>query len=78
MIPSSVKAIKLSILVVVASAFFIVAISPRQTSVSASSKDPIEEISTYKTWTKLTPEPIEGESLKTLANLSIASTDAGG
>lgn len=78
MIPASVKAIKLSILVFIAAAFFLVAIAPRSTSVSADSKDPVDEIPTYKTWTKLTPEPIQGESLKTLANLSVASTGAGG
>ena len=75
---SSVKAIKLSIFLILTSAFLAVAVSSLQNRVAATPKDPVDEISAYRTWTKLTSEPIQGESLESLANLSVASAGTGG
>ena len=44
----------------------IVSMSSRERSVSASIDDTLETISAYRTWTRVTREPIKGASLSEL------------
>jgi hypothetical protein len=69
-IPStkSIKLVALAITVGSALAFSLV--SP-ELPASAKVDDALELIAAYRTWTKITKEPIRGASLTTLLNLTV-------
>ena len=59
----STKQLKLLVLLGVGLGVLIVSIVLRPSHASAGTEDPVDEIASYRTWTKVTKEPIKGAAL---------------
>lgn len=77
MITLSVKRAKVVTLLCIAFAAVIAGATLRSGHVAAKGDDALEQIAAYRTWTRITENPIRGEGLDRLVNATLAG-DMGG
>jgi hypothetical protein len=74
----STRHVKVLVLICVSLAVLFVSVALRPNRASAKLEDALETLASYRTWTKITKEPIKGAGLQAVADLVVASELGGG